>query len=80
MCCDYRTDKNQMSIYGLGGVVHVLHRESRCADCRQISFKMVLTFIFLFRIGLFYGYRVLKGGRKIYEKDALSNQFLGEGK
>lgn len=61
MTCNYRSDKGEMTVYGLEGVRHVVHRESRCQDCRM---------------GLFYGYRVLKGGKKIFEKDALRNQCL----
>ena len=78
MSCDFRSQKGQMTVYGLGGVRHVVHRESRCQDCRQVLFKLSLGLIFCFRIGLFYGYRILKGGKKIYEKDALRNKSLGE--
>ena len=36
-------------------------------------------FLSLSRIGLFHGYRILKGGKKIYERDCLQNKTLGRG-
>ena len=34
--------------------------------------------IFYSRLGLFHGYRIRKGGKKLYEQDALRNKSLGE--
>ena len=31
-----------------------------------------------FRVGFYHGYRVQKGGQKIFEEDALQNKTLGE--
>ena len=60
------TDKGQMVIYGLSGVRQVIHVVYRCQDDHC-------------RVGLFYGYRVHKGGSKIYDLDCLApeNIFLG---
>ena len=56
-----------------------VHRESRCQDCRQVLLiRMDLELIFYSRLGLFYGYRIRKGGKKLYEQDALRNKSLGE--
>ena len=32
----------------------------------------------ILRLGLYYGYRISKGGVKTYEKDCLKNSFLGK--
>ena len=60
-------EKGYMTVYGHSGVRHVLHTEHRCVEphCRT---------------GLYHGYRVLKGGRKIYEENCLDHQrgFLGD--
>ena len=47
---DFRKDKGLMTVYGESGVYHVIHRESRCQDCR---------------LGLYYGYKVGKKGEKV---------------
>ena len=79
MTCDFRGSKGEMTIYGMEGVRHVVHRESRCQDCRQVLLiRMDLELIFYSRLGLFYGYRIRKGGKKLYEQDALRNKTLGE--
>ena len=31
-----------------------------------------------FRVGFYHGYRVQKGGQKIFEEDALQNKTLGD--
>ena len=78
MPCEFRESKGQMTVYGMGGVRHVVHRESRCQDCRLIRLAKILELIFYSRQGLFYGYRIQKGGKKLYEQDALRNKSLGE--
>ena len=79
MTCDFRASKGQMTIYGMEGVRHVVHRESRCQDCRQVLLiRLVLELISYSRLGLFHGYRICKGGKKLYEQDALRNKSLGE--
>ena len=78
MPCEFRESKGQMTVYGMGGVRHVVHRESRCQDCRLIRLANILELIFYSRQGLFYGYRIQKGGMKLYEQDALRNKSLGE--
>ena len=59
-------DKRYMTVYGHSGVRHVLHTEHRCVEphCRT---------------GYYHGYRVLKGGKKMYEENCLDPQkvFLG---
>jgi hypothetical protein len=61
-----RSNKASMTVYGRSGVRHVLHTGYRCVEkhCRT---------------GLYHGYRILKGGMKVYEDDCLdpSNVFLG---
>ena len=51
-------DKSKMTVYGHSGVRHVVHLEYRCLESHC-------------RTGLYHGYRVLKGGNKIYEEDCL---------
>ena len=70
--------KGHMTIYGKDGVRHGSHIESRCQDCRHFKIKLdIKNFEYFQRIGLFYGYRVLKGGKKVFEQDALRNRSLG---
>ena len=70
--------KGHMTIYGKDGVRHGSHMESRCQDCRHVKIKLdINNFEYFQRIGLFYGYRVLKGGKKVFEQDALRNRSLG---
>ena len=61
-----RSNKANITAYGRSGVRHVLHSGYRCVEkhCRT---------------GLYHGYRILKGGWKVYEDDCLdpSNVFLG---
>jgi DNA-directed RNA polymerase subunit RPC12/RpoP len=58
--------KANMTVYGRSGVRHVRHVAHRCAEkhCRT---------------GLYHGYRILKGGQKVFEDDCLypSHGFLG---
>lgn len=61
-----RSKESSMTVYGRTGVRHVLHVGYRCVEkhCRT---------------GLYHGYRILKGGWKVYEDDCLEphNVFLG---
>ena len=49
-------NKGEMPVYGKKGVRHVVHLEYRCIESHC-------------RTGLFHGYRVFKGGIKVYEED-----------
>ena len=56
-------DKGELVLYSDTGSKRLLHLEYRCQEkhCRT---------------GLFYGYNVSKGGKKIFESDCLQNDFL----
>ena len=57
-------NKGLLTIYGLAGARQVLHQEYRCKNksCRT---------------GLFHGYRILRGGVKVFDDDCLANVCLG---
>ena len=55
---DSRRSKGLMTVYGLTGVRKIVHLESRCQEPKC-------------RIGLYKGYRILKGGNKIYDGQLL---------
>ena len=60
---DRSLDKGELILYSESGMKRLLHLEHRCEEkhCRA---------------GLFYGYSILKGGMKIYDKDCLENALL----
>lgn len=60
-------DKGGMAIYGMMGVRRVVHLEHRCIErhCRT---------------GFYHGYRVLKGGIKLYEENCLDPKKVCLGK
>ena len=82
MGCDFRSGKGEMTVYGLHGVRHVVHTESRCQDCRSYFCKNIEhpknCLNCQNRSGLYHGYRVVKGGQKLYDRGALRNELLGE--
>ena len=60
-------EKGGMTVYGMVGVRHVVHLEHRCIErhCRT---------------GFYHGYRVLKGGIKLYEQNCLDPKQVCLGK
>ena len=56
-------EKGHLICYSEKGIKRLIHLEYRCEEehCRT---------------GLFYGYCVKKGGKKIFDKDCLENEYL----
>ena len=60
---EYLSKESRMTVYGRTGVRHVLHVGYRCVEkhCRT---------------GLYHGYRIMKGGWKVYEDDCLEPHYV----